>query len=244
MVVFVDGQSAFCRPPALAVAHQLRKILHMQPVYVLLTFTLLSSLRSRAALFVEVHGKWRNETGLPQGGAPSVGLFGLLAVPPFDRLVGAEVGLPSEYGLGPALCYVDDVAVALLLKNSFAAQAALDLTASWACDLRLKLNVGDDKTASLRGPSGCPGPTPLSVDGIPLPWVTAYRYLGGLLHCAGSVRPMLQDLELRLAKRTGMFVSWGRVPLADRLGAGPFAASFHFPFGHASLIRWARPVWR
>ena len=184
--------------------------------------------------------KWRNETGLPQGGAPSVGLFGLLTVLPFDRLVGAEVGLPSEYGLGPALCYVDDVAVALLLKNSFAAQSALDLTASWACDLRLKLNVGDDKTASLRGPSGCPGPTPLSVDGVPLPWATAYRYLGGLLHCAGSVRPMLQDCELRLTKRTGVFVSWG----PDPLGAGPFAASFHFPFGHASLVRWARPVWR
>ncbi len=208
VVVFVDGQSAFCRPPALAVAHQLRKILHMQPVDVLLTFTLLSSLRSRAALFGELHGKWRNETGLPQGGALSVGLFGLLTVPLFDRLVDAEVGLPSEYGLGPALCYVDDVA--LLLKNSFAAQAALDLTSSWARDLRLKFNVGDDKTAALCGPSSCPGPTPLSVDGVPLPWVTTYRYLGGLLHCAGSVRPILQDLDLRLTKRTGMFVRWGR----------------------------------
>ena len=119
-------------------------------------------------------------------------------------LGGAEVGLPSEYWL----CYVDDVA--LLLKNSFAAQSALDLTSSWARDLRLKLNVGDDKTAALCGPSGCPSPTPLSVDGVPLPWVTTYRYLGGLLHCAGSVRPMLKDLDLRLTKRTGMFVRWGR----------------------------------
>lgn len=208
VVVFVDGQSAFCRPPALAVAHQLRKILHIQPVDVLLTFTLLSSLRSRAALFGEVHGKWHNETGLPQGGALSVGLFGLLTVPLFDSLVDGEVGLPSEFGLGPALCYVDDVA--LLLKDSFAAQSALDLTSSWARDLRLKLNVGDDKTAALCGPSGCPSPTPLSVDGVPLPWVTTYRYLGGLLHCAGSVRPMLKDLDLRLTKRTGMFVRWGR----------------------------------
>ena len=110
------------------------------------------------------------------------------------------MGLPSEYGLGPALCYVDDVA--LLLKNSFAAQSALDLTSSWARDLRLKLNVGDDKTAALCGPSGCPRPTPLSVDGVPLPWVTTYR--------AGSVRPMLKNLDLRLTKRTGMFVRWGR----------------------------------
>jgi len=105
VVVFVDGQSAFCRPPALAVAHQLRKILDMQPVDVLLTFTLLSSLCSRAALFGEVHGKWHNETGLPQGGALSVGLFGLLTVPLFDSLVDAEVGLPSKYGLGPLMMW-------------------------------------------------------------------------------------------------------------------------------------------
>ena len=101
--------------------------------------------------------------------------------------------------------------MALLLKNSFAAQSALDLTSSWARDLRLKLNVGDDKTAALCGPSsGCPSPTPLSVDGVPLPSVTTYRYLGGLLHCAGSVRPTLKDLDLRLTKRTGMFVRWDR----------------------------------
>ena len=105
VVVFVDGQSAFCRPPALAVAHQLRKILDMQPVDVLLTFTLLSSLCSRAALFGEAHGKWHNETGLPQGGALSVGLFGLLTVPLFDSLVDAEVGLPSKYGLGPLMMW-------------------------------------------------------------------------------------------------------------------------------------------
>ena len=66
------------------------------------------------------------------------------------------------------------------------------------------------RLAALCGASGCPSPTPLSVDGVPLPWVTTYRYLGGLLHCAGSVRPMLKDLDLRLTKRTGMFVRWGR----------------------------------
>ena len=97
VVVFVDG---FLSGTRLAVAHQLRKILHMQPVDVLLTFTLLSSFLSRAALFGEVHGKWRNETGLPQGGALSVGLFGFLTDPLFDSLVDAEVGLPSDYGLG------------------------------------------------------------------------------------------------------------------------------------------------
>ena len=209
VIAFVDGQSAFCRPPALTVASRLRMTPGVHPVDVLVTKNLLQSLRSRAAIFGGLHRLWKNETGLPQGGTLSVALFTLLTVPLYEELVAAEVGLPSNLGFGPAVCYVDDVA--LLLKDHGSAQEALNTTAAWASSLRMKLNVGNDKSAVLLGRNNTPPPA-LYLDDELLPTVSSYRYLGGILHCSGIVRPMLLDLESKMVKKTGLFV--GRNGLA------------------------------
>ncbi|CAK9116780.1 unnamed protein product [Durusdinium trenchii] len=54
----------------------------------------------------------------------------------------------------------------------------------------------------------------LRVHGQPLPEVDSYRYLGGVLHWAGSHGPLLGDLQSRLRSKTGQFLHWARAKQA------------------------------
>ena len=70
------------------------------------TSMLLSSLRSRAAFFGCLHGKWINHTGLPQGGALSTGLFGLVTLALYNKLIDLETGVSIGEGIFPAQAYM------------------------------------------------------------------------------------------------------------------------------------------
>lgn len=203
-ITFVDGQSAFCRPPALAVVDSLLRLPDLQESVIVFTKVFLSSLYSRASIFGGLHGRWRNETGLPQGGALSMALFNLLTLALYDNLVGAGVGIPLALGVYPANAYVDDIA--LFASSHAAAQQALNVVAKWASGIRMRLNVGPEKTACLKGYDG--SLDMLTVAGQSVPVVSTYRYLGGLIHWSGSNAPLLRDLESRLKQKTGQFVRW------------------------------------
>ena len=83
---------------------------------------------------------------------------------------------------------MDDVA--LLSSSREEAQRALNAASSWADSI-------------LREPM-----VSLRVHGQPLPEVDSYRYLGGILHWAGSHGPLLDDLQSRLRSKTGQFLRW------------------------------------
>ena len=85
---------------------------------------------------------------------------------------------------------MDDVA--LLSSSREEAQRALNAASSWADSI-------------LREPM-----VSLRVHGQPLPEVDSYRYLGGVLHWAGSHGPLLGDLQSRLRSKTGQFLHWAR----------------------------------
>ena len=203
VITFVDGQSAFCRPPALAVVDRLRR-LPIDDHNVVLTAAFLSSLWSKAALFGNLHGHWHNQTGLPQGGALSTALFNLVTLDAYEQLHDANLGISIGEFICPANAYVDDIV--LFAPNEALAQSALGIVSLWAAGIRMQLNIGKEKTARLR----CLGAatTALSISGQQLPEVSTYRYLGGLIHWKGSNKPLLDDLEIRLRQKTGQFLRW------------------------------------
>ena len=203
VITFVDGQSAFCRPPALAVVDRLRR-LPIDDHTVVLTAAFLTSLWSKAALFGSLHGHWHNQTGLPQGGALSTALFNLVTLDAYEQLHDANLGISIGEFICPANAYVDDIV--LFAPNEALAQSALGIVSLWAAGIRMQLNIGKEKTARLR----CLGAatTALSISGQQLPEVSTYRYLGGLIHWKGSNKPLLDDLEIRLRQKTGQFLRW------------------------------------
>ena len=118
---------------------------------VFIVFTLLSSIRSKVAVFGSMHGNYKNEVGLPQGGALSTALFVLLTISLYDALCDADtaclVSDNSRMFSAPACGYVDDVA--LLTSAPAAAQPALKVAFEWAKGIRMVFNVGVDKSACL-----------------------------------------------------------------------------------------------
>ena len=218
--VFLDGQAAFCRPPALTVLDALLRVpgLHSQDLCVV--HALLSNLRSRACITGELTRDWRNEAGLPQGGTLSVALFVLLTDAIYQRLVDAKVGLtfPTQHCSCPVLGYVDDLV--LCVHSHEAIQDALTQVEHWTQNLRMALNVGRNKSALLM--PLCPIESVHQVGSHPLPVVHQYRYLGGVVAHDGSVLPALQNIQSRSIVKTATLMRWCRsqsipVPLIARL---------------------------
>eukprot|EP00434_Breviolum_minutum_P036790 symbB.v1.2.032613.t1/scaffold3934.1/size47971/3 len=218
--IFLDGQAAFCRPPALTVLDALLRVpgLHSQDLCVVHAF--LSNLRSRACITGELTRDWRNEAGLSQGGTLSVALFVLLTDAIYQRLVDAKVGLtfPTQHCSCPVLGYVDDLV--FCVHSHEAIQDALTQVEHWTQNLRMALNVGRNKSALLM--PLCPTESVHQVGSHPLPVVHQYRYLGGVVAHDGSVLPALQDIQSRSIIKTATLMRWCRsqsipVPLIARL---------------------------
>ena len=200
IVIFLDGQSAFCRPPALAVVASLRRLPGVLEHSILAIHTLLSGLRSRVAIFGSVHPPFKNEVGLPQGGSLSTALFVLLSLPLYDALcdngTACKLNLAEDVFNIPAAGYVDDIA--LLSADPVLAQIALDAAEQWAGGIRMTFNLGVDKSAVLMKANSAD--IGLMLHGNPLPRTDRYRHLG----------PSLLDLEHRVLRKTGTFVGWAR----------------------------------
>ncbi|CAE7326059.1 jockey\pol [Symbiodinium sp. CCMP2592] len=219
-VIFLDGQSAFCRPPWLAVVSGMRRIPGISDMDILIIFTLLSGIRSKVAVFGSMHGNYKNEVGLPQGGALSTALFVLLTFSLYGALCDADTACLASGNScmfsAPACGYVDDIA--LLTSAPAAAQPALKVAFEWAQGIRMVFNVGVDKSACLVSYDGSAPTADMKFpDGQALPVVDEYRYLGALLTATGRVGRSIQDLEERILQKTGPLIGWARanqIPLS------------------------------
>ena len=131
-IAFLDGQSAFCRPPRLQVIAALFQVQGLNQGDILVINVILSGLSSRAAIG-GIHGHWRNEVGLPQGGSLSVALFDLLTLQLHQRLLDMEAGAQAPLAGGcftvPAAGYVDDIL--LLGKDNDVLQKPLSCAKEW-----------------------------------------------------------------------------------------------------------------
>ena len=218
--IFLDGQAAFCRPPSLTVLNALRQLPMIHSLDIRLICEMLAGLKSRACILGDLTRVWQNETGLPQGGTLSVALFVLLTDILYQSLLNDRLGVevPQRHFLCPMIGYVDDL---VLCMESVEMQAALDMVDSWSKDIRMKINVGPEKSAVLCPVSSSDDCT-YKVGGRQLPQVDTYRYLGGLVAFDGAVLPALKDVEARIIAKTGSLLRWSQaqrlpVPLVCKL---------------------------
>ena len=208
--LFLDGQAAYCRPPKLCVLDALLQIPELGVMDIRLVGELLSGLKSRACILGEFTRSWPNETGLPQGGTLSVALFVLLTDAFYQMLIDKKLGLvlPQLRVPCPVLGYVDDLV--LCLRNGDQ-KAGLQLAHAWSDRIRMKLNVGDDKSALLAPwVPGHEGGEQLCIDGTHVPIVQQYRYLGGLVSFDASVLPALRDVQKRVLEKTAALARWAQ----------------------------------
>ena len=133
-VAFIDGESAFCRPPRSIILRALRRI-PMGDNEWLGIGSLLGSLRGTLKLGHILFGSWLEESCLPQGGLPSMDLFCATIIELEEELrsCGCGIVLVDSHGQPhriALLAFVDDL---VLFANSAAElQRALDIVAKWA----------------------------------------------------------------------------------------------------------------
>ena len=146
--LFIDGQSAYCRPPTLLVLDALLRIPELHSMDIQLVCELLSGLKTRACILGKFTKVWNNETGLPQGGALSGALFVLITDLLYQSLVDRRLGavVPKLCFPCPALGYVDDLVLCLRTEEI---KDALAQVKTWSSNIRMQLNIGPNKSALL-----------------------------------------------------------------------------------------------
>ena len=175
----------------------------------------LTQLQGAALIFGGLHGKWPAQTGLPQGGALSTALFVVLLVQLHDKLVNngccTHLHLPDGTALTIAiLAYIDDLL--LIADSDIKFQRALTIVSNWARKIRMRLNVGKDKSAAMiinsSGLTASCNHWLLGDDSIPV--VDTYKYLGLQLHRKGSWQPWANELTTKSRRKTLELVRWVR----------------------------------
>ena len=143
--LFIDGQSAYCRPPTLSVLDALLRIPELHNLDIRLVCELLSGLKTRACILGKFTKVWKNETGLPQGGALSGALFVLITDLLYQSLVDRRLGaiVPKLCFPCPALGYVDDLVLCLRTDEI---KDALAQVKTWSSNIRMQLNIGPNKS--------------------------------------------------------------------------------------------------
>ncbi|CAE7356653.1 unnamed protein product [Symbiodinium sp. CCMP2592] len=220
VVVLLDGQSAYCRPPPLAMVSCLRRLKQLRSDDIRIIHLVLGSICSKPVVLGRVRAAHKHDVGLPQGGALSTALFVALTLLLYDGLCDADCACHVKVDdiIVPMVAsgFVDDMAI--FTGDLPAAQRALDTACDWANHIRMIFNLGPDKSAQLDLP---PSANHLSSDlflyGKPLPRTSSYRYLGALFTATGSVAAALKDMGEKILRKTGILVGWGRVnqvPLA------------------------------
>ena len=140
---FVDGESAYCRPPAALVMTALFLVNGFCNTDLLLIFTILTSLWGTACVLNGLHGTWKVETGLMQGGALSTALFVVLLLLLFRDLKSRGCGIWLKHSNGtvhiPVLGFIDDLL--LLADTPRGLQVSLDAVYRWARAIRMRLNI-------------------------------------------------------------------------------------------------------
>ena len=136
---FIDGESAYCRPPADFVMEALRLIPGLREADMLLIWVILVSLWGTASILGGLYGRWKVECGIVQGGALSTALFVALLLPLYRKLKEAGVGIliPSHSGAEAVIAlvaFIDDLL--LLADTPRELQTALNIVFRWARRLR------------------------------------------------------------------------------------------------------------
>ena len=213
LAVFVDGQSAFCRPPASVVIEALIGIPGVGDLNIRAIYAAIRKLEGSALLGGQLVGHWCCETGLPQGGSLSSALFVALLVQLHDALANADCGIDLEHPDGTLLrivllAYIDDL---LLLADSVPKlEKCLSIVQKWADKLRMFLNVAVDKTAVMQITGHLSRPLRVSVFNQLIPVVEHYRYLGVILSSNGSWAPWIDHFRSKCKARTLELVRWAR----------------------------------
>ena len=92
IAAFIDGQSAFCRPPWAVVIQALIRIKSLQANDILAIKALISKLKGQALILGGTFGLWDADTGLPQGGSLSFALYVSLLIQLHDALAESNTG--------------------------------------------------------------------------------------------------------------------------------------------------------
>jgi hypothetical protein len=226
-IAFLDGESAFCRPPATVVLEALGQLESIGWYDWLAVRATLLELHGTACILGSFVGEWRSITGLAQGGALSQALFVLVVKELFDELVKAKCGIHFVDAQGIShhtvlLAYIDDLVLFAETRQQF--RKALSIARSWAQKVRMRFNIGSEKSAVMVMSASSVSNNTWRLGDQVLPLVDLYKYCGVLLSCSGSWDPFLNSLREKSVARTGELVRWARaygitVDLVQRLWA-------------------------
>ena len=148
-LAFIDGESADTRPPPEMILLALWAAGLRGAEWLIFT-AILGKLRGTLKIGFQSHGSWRVRCGVPQGGSLSMLLFTIMLVQLMEELRSAGCGVwlqTAENGwlLLPLIAFVDDIV--LLASSPEMLQRALDITTRWSRRIRMRLNVGKEKSA-------------------------------------------------------------------------------------------------
>ena len=96
LAAFIDGESAFCRPPWAVVIQALIHIKGLMKNDIQAVKALISRLKGQALIMGGTFGLWDAETGLPQGGSLSFALYVALLIQLHDTLQASGCGKISH----------------------------------------------------------------------------------------------------------------------------------------------------
>ena len=157
---FLDGEAAFCRPPACAILRGAARAGVLDADWLAIR-DFLHCLSGTAIIANALVDKWKVHCGAPQGGSLSGKLFQSTFLELQQRLASAGVGVifidneRREVSI-PCLAFVDDLVIWALDEHSL--QVGLNIAAQWAHEVCLKWNIGPSKTAIMGGGRGACGP--------------------------------------------------------------------------------------
>ncbi|CAE8660652.1 unnamed protein product [Polarella glacialis] len=254
---FLDGESAFCRPPAPTVLEPLSKIDGISFSDWLAVQAMLSNLHGTACIMDTIAGLWKVMTGLAQGGALSQTLFCATLIELKLKLERAGCGVhfrnaDDKPHLMCILAHIDDIVLFADCPNKL--QQALLITWSWANKMRMRLNAGTDKSAIMivsRRPQTVMSWRPQNIPTTDLEWRAFIRtWQKEVRQCDGEVKAFgeatLALIRLRLREQHVSIASWTTTPAAEavksnvrpvRFGNGkgmPAGGACH---SHALLMR-------
>ena len=215
IAAFIDGQSAFCRPPWAVVIQALIRIKSLQANDILAIKALISKLKGQALILGGTFGLWNADTGLPQGGSLSFALYVSLLIQLHDALAesntGKRIQLPNEEDLVISLmAYIDDMLLMSDSPQQF--QKSLDLVTLWAQKIRMRINIGPEKSAvMIINDQGLDTDMrDWRIGARLLPIVHTYKYMGQALQVTGRWDEWLKTLVRRTKLKTAELVRWAR----------------------------------
>ena len=228
VAAFLDAEAGYCRPHRAVILRGLGKAGVSFDDQMAIR-SILMDIRGCVKINGTIIGDWIVEAGAPQGGALSTPLFQSI-LPELERELrkagcGVAIGRHGgEQSFISCLGYVDDLAI--LASSAKMLRRALKIAHQWAQRVRIRWNVGPNKSAvMLWGWGKCPSSTAdvtFKLGRTTLPRVSSYRYLGSVLSCGGGWSANVIDLRSKCARRTKEVQAWCSqrccpTTLADRL---------------------------